>query len=130
MSLSDNQVRATVAVSDIERATQFYEGKLGLSPMAGSPEFVSMYECGDGSVLQVYASPENSGKSTATVASWSVGEGFDAQIDELIAAGVEFEHYDEQPADSKGVHTFGDHQVAWCRDPDGNTIAIDNGGAV
>jgi catechol 2,3-dioxygenase-like lactoylglutathione lyase family enzyme len=129
MSLSDGEVRATVAVSDIDRAKEFYEGRLGMSAMTGGPESVCMYECGGGTVLQVYASPDHAGKATATTASFSVSD-FDAQIDELIAAGVEFERYDEQPSDSKGVHTFGDHKVAWCRDPDGNTIAIDNGGPV
>ena len=128
MGLGDNPVRATVAVTDIDRAAEFYEGRLGLAPIPDAPELVRMYECG-GAVLQVYASPEHAGKSTATVASWSVSD-FEGEIDALIDAGVEFEHYDEQPGDSRGVHTFGDHKVAWCRDPDGNTIAIDNGGAV
>jgi hypothetical protein len=36
MSLSDAQVRATVAVSDITRAAAFYEGTPGLSPLTTS----------------------------------------------------------------------------------------------
>jgi catechol 2,3-dioxygenase-like lactoylglutathione lyase family enzyme len=126
MSLSENTVRATAAVSDIDRAKEFYEGKLGLSAQTGGPDMVQIYECGGGSLLQVYASPGSAGNATATVASWSVAD-FDAEIDRLIAAGVEFERYEEQPSDEKGVHTFGEHKVAWCRDPDGNTLAIDNG---
>ena len=129
MGLSDNPVRATIAVSDIDRAKEFYEGKLGLSAMAGGSDAIRMYACAGASVLQVYSSPDHAGKSTATTASWSVSD-FEAQIDQLIAAGVEFERYDDPPSDEKGIRTFGAHKVAWCRDPDGNTIAIDNGGSV
>jgi len=126
MSLEDNQVRATIAVSDIDRAKQFYEGKLGLTAQEGGADEIRIYECGNGSLLQVYPSPEHAGKGTATVASWSVPE-FDAQVDELLGAGVEFAKYDDPVGDERGVHTFGDHKVVWFEDPDGNVIAVDNG---
>ena len=125
MSLSGNQVRATVAVSDIDRAKAFYEGKLGLTAQEG-PDEIRIYECGNGSLLQVYASPEHAGKATATSVSWSVSE-FDALVDELLAAGVEFAKYDAPGGDERGVHSFGDHRVFWMTDPDGNVIAVDNG---
>ena len=128
MSLKDHRVRATVAVSDIDRAVEFYEGKLGLSGRMGGRQ-LRIYECGGGSELQVYESSDNAGKSPATVVSWSVPE-FDSEIDELLAAGVEFARYDGLPTDDKGVHAFGDHKVVWFLDPDGNTIAIDNGGPI
>lgn len=127
MSLSNAQVRATVAVADISRAAEFYEGTLGLSPLGGDGMGeVRMYQCGQGSLLQVYAT-EHAGTSTATVASWSADD-FDAVVDELSANGVKFERYDQLEADDRGVHTFGGHSVVWFKDPDGNTIAVDNGG--
>jgi catechol 2,3-dioxygenase-like lactoylglutathione lyase family enzyme len=126
MSLSTGRVRATIAVSDIARAGEFYEGKLGLTARSGGPEPVRIYPCGGGTVLQVYASPEHAGKATATVASWSVDD-LDAVVDELSAKGVPFERYDELDADERGIHSFGEHRVAWFRDPDGNTCAVDNG---
>ena len=125
MSLSNHQVRATIAVSDIDRAKEFYEGKLGLTAQEGGPDAVRIYECGNGSQLQVYASPDHAGKGTATVASWSVPE-FDAQVDELLGAGIEFAKYDAPGGDERGIHTFGDHRVCWFEDPDGNVIALDN----
>lgn len=125
MGLSNARVRATIAVSDISIATEFYEGVLGLTPEGDAPmEQVRIYLCGSGSVLQVYAS-EHAGTATATVASWSA-EDFGQVVDELAAKGVTFESYG-LPATKKGVHTFGEHQVVWFRDPDGNTIALDNG---
>lgn len=126
MALSDHTVRATIAVSEMGAAREFYEGLLGLSPREGGPEEIRIYECGTGSLLQVYASPDHAGKATATAASWSVPD-FDEQIDSLISKGVAFERDQELGGDERGVHTFGAHKVAWCKDPDGNTIAIDNG---
>ena len=126
MGLSNSEVRATIAVSDIDRAKEFYEGRLGMSALEGGPDAVRIYECGNGSHLQVYASPDHAGKATATVASFSSPE-FDAQVDELLEAGIEFARYDAPEGDERGIHTFGDHKVAWFEDPDGNVIALDNG---
>lgn len=57
MSLLNAQVRATVAVSDIAQAAEFYETTLGLSPLpTGGMDQVRIYPCGEGSLLQVYAS--------------------------------------------------------------------------
>jgi catechol 2,3-dioxygenase-like lactoylglutathione lyase family enzyme len=73
----------------------------------------------------VYLSADNAGTSTATVAGWSVGD-LDATMEELRAAGVEFEHYD-QPGlvtDEEGVFNGPGFRAAWFRDPDGNTFAI------
>jgi predicted enzyme related to lactoylglutathione lyase len=126
MNLSDAVVRATIAVSDLAAAARFYEGVLGLTAREGGPEFVRMYACGEGSVLQVYASPEHAGTGTGTAASWSVPD-FDATIDALAAAGVAFTRSAALPSDERGVHAFGEHRVAWCSDPDGNVLAVDNG---
>lgn len=128
MGLRDAGVRATVAVSDMQRARDFYEGALGLEPLpAGSTgDMVCIYPCGSGSRLQVYVS-EHAGSGSATAASWSVSD-FDAVISELRGRGVELERYEGMDADEHGVHSFGSHKVAWLTDPDGNVIAIDNGG--
>lgn len=128
MSLRDAQVRATIAVSKMATAAEFYEGVLGLAPLGESEgmEAVRIYSCGQGSVLQVYES-EHAGGSGATVASWSAEE-FDSVVDELRGAGVELQSFDELPSED-GVHAFGEHRVCWFSDPDGNTIALDNGGS-
>jgi catechol 2,3-dioxygenase-like lactoylglutathione lyase family enzyme len=127
MSLSEAQVRATVAVSDMRVATEFYEAVLGLTPLDGNAgmESVRIYRCGEGSLLQVYAS-QHAGSATATVASWSTAD-FESVLEELRSRGVLFEASEAPEADQRGIHTFGAHKVAWLKDPDGNTIAIDNG---
>ncbi len=125
MSLSSAPVRATVAVADITRAKAFYEEQLGLVPLDDDAGPIQAYACGS-SWLQVYESPEHAGKATATVASWSVDD-HDAVVDALIARGVTFDRHDSLACDDRGVHAFGAHRVAWCSDPDGNVLAIDNG---
>ena len=128
MGLSDDQVRATIAVSDIDSAREFYEGKLGLSAMEGGPDEIRIYRCGGDTLLQVYAS-EHAGTAAGTAASWSVSD-FDGVIEELRSKGVEFERYDAPESGEDGVHTYGEHRVVWFKDPTGNTIAVDNGGSV
>ena len=125
MSLSNSRVGAVIAVSDMDRAKEFYEGKLGLSGGEDQPDGGRRYSCADGTTLHVYPSPDNAGKSTATLAGWWVDD-VEATVDELAAKGVTFEQYGEPfNTDSKGVAKFeGNAAGAWFRDPDGNTLAL------
>jgi catechol 2,3-dioxygenase-like lactoylglutathione lyase family enzyme len=89
MSLASAQVRATIAVSDMTKAVEFYEGTLGLSPHGDEiMGHVRIYPCGGRSLLQVYAS-EHAGTATATVASWSADD-FESVVEDLKAKGVTF----------------------------------------
>ncbi|HEU5143192.1 MAG TPA: VOC family protein [Solirubrobacterales bacterium] len=123
--MGESKVSATIAVSDLQRAKEFYEGKLGLSAGGGDEEAqVVNYDCGGGTELLVYVS-EHAGKATATVATWEVS-GLEQLVDELTAKGVAFERYEEPlKTDEKGIlRSEGMGAVAWFRDPDGNTIAV------
>jgi catechol 2,3-dioxygenase-like lactoylglutathione lyase family enzyme len=125
MGLSRYKVAAAVAVSNMDRAREFYEGKLGLSVGIDSGDNVQ-YRCAEGTVFHVYLSPEHAGKSTATLVGWSVDD-VEGVVDELTSRGVTFERYDEGPiiTDEKGIATFeGGAKVAYFRDPDGNTHSI------
>jgi catechol 2,3-dioxygenase-like lactoylglutathione lyase family enzyme len=125
MSLSEYKVAAGLAVSDMDTAREFYEGKLGLLVGIDSGDNVQ-YQCGEGSVMYVYLSPEHAGKSTATLAGWGVDD-VERVLEELTLRGVTFERYDEGPivTDERGIVTFeGGAKVAYFRDPDGNTLSI------
>jgi catechol 2,3-dioxygenase-like lactoylglutathione lyase family enzyme len=125
VGLSRYKVGAGLAVSDMDKAREFYEGKLGLSVSIDSGDNVQ-YRCAEGSVMHVYLSPEHAGKSTATLASWGVDD-VERVVDELNTRGVTFDRYDEGPiiTDEKGIATFeGGAKVAYFRDPDGNTLSI------
>ncbi len=125
MGLSEYKVAAAVAVSDMDRATEFYEGKLGLLVGIDSGNNLQ-YRCGEGSVMHVYLSPEHAGKATATLAGWGVND-IEEVVDELTSKGVTFERYDEGAiiTDERGIATFeGGAKVAYFKDPNSNTLSI------
>jgi catechol 2,3-dioxygenase-like lactoylglutathione lyase family enzyme len=126
MSLSTRTVRPSIAVSDIARAAEFYERKLGLSATQEQADDSRIYECGGDTSLHVYLSPANAGKAPATLATWIVSD-VEEIVDELRSRGVTFERYEDPAltADEKGIHELGDGRVAWFKDPDGNTFAIE-----
>jgi len=125
MPLSTYRVSAQVAVADLARAVEFYEGKLGLSPGANQHEGTRTYACGGGTLLHIYESPAHAGKATATVARWDVGD-LERMVDELSSRGVSFERYGEPvKTNEKGIHDSGYGKVGWFRDPDGNTFALE-----
>jgi catechol 2,3-dioxygenase-like lactoylglutathione lyase family enzyme len=124
MSLSDSRVAPAIAVSDMDDAKGFYEGKLGLSGGKDQGDGGHTYPCGRGTEIHVYPSPGNAGKSGATLAAWTV-EDVGATVDSLTAKGVTFEQYGEPfNTDEKGIARLEGVSIAWFRDPDGNILAI------
>jgi len=129
MPLSDFHLRASIAVTDIGRAVEFYEGKLGLQALQSGPSAAirdgsRVYRSGGGPALNVFQS-ETAGKSPATLATWYVDD-LDQIVDELAAAGVEPVTYDEFEHDAKGISPrAGGGRIAWIQDPDGNTFALE-----
>ena len=124
MGLSDYRVGALVAVSDLDRATRFYEHQLGLVPGEEEEQGVT-YPCAEGTGIFVYLSPDNAGKATATLAGWFVDD-LDQTMDELASRGVVFEQYDQPgiKTDERGVFDAGRFRAAWTKDPDGNILAF------
>jgi catechol 2,3-dioxygenase-like lactoylglutathione lyase family enzyme len=124
MGLGDYKVEAAMAVSDLDTAKRFYEDQLGLVPSEQDGQGMR-YPCAQGSGIFVYLSPENAGRSTATLAGWSVDD-LDQTMDELASRGVVFEQYDQPgiKTDERGVFDAGPFRATWMKDPDGNTMAI------
>ena len=121
--LQGKDAAATIAVSDLERAREFYEGTLGLAAVQEDPGGV-VYKSGNSMVL-VYPS-QYAGTNKATAATWGVGDDFDAIVTEL-AGSVTFEHYDLPDTTREGdVHTMGDMKAVWFKDPDGNILNLIN----
>jgi catechol 2,3-dioxygenase-like lactoylglutathione lyase family enzyme len=125
MALNNGKVIPTIAVSDMAKAKEFYEGKLGLTNGEEQGDGGTMYPCGAGSVIHVYPSPDNAGKSGATLAGFEI-EDVEKAVDELSSAGVSFEQYnlDELKTNEKGIADLGTERAAWFKDPDGNTLSV------
>jgi catechol 2,3-dioxygenase-like lactoylglutathione lyase family enzyme len=124
MSLSDSKVSPAIGVSDMGKAKEFYEGKLGLAVGKETGDGGVDYPCGDGTVLHVYPSP-SAKPSGATLAGWDVAD-IEATVDELIGNGVTFEQYDAEPlkTDERGIATVDGDKIAFVKDPDGNVLGI------
>ena len=126
MGLSDGRVGAAIAVTDMDRAVDFYEGKLGLRSGGEDPDGGRTYPCGGGTTIHVFPSPI-ARASGATAAAFMI-EDVEGTVDDLIAKGVTFEQYSEGPiaTDDKGLARMDDYVGAWVKDPDGNVVAIGN----
>jgi catechol 2,3-dioxygenase-like lactoylglutathione lyase family enzyme len=129
MALSGYPMRTSVAVSDIRAAIAFYEGKLGLQALQTGPsariaDGSRVYGSGGEAALNVYQSA-TAGQTSATLATWYVDD-IDQVVDDLAAAGVECVRYDEFEHDARGITArAGGGRIAWIRDPDGNTFALE-----
>ncbi len=124
VSLQDYRCGASAAVSDMQRARQFYEGLLGLVPGTDTGDIVG-YPCGGDTQINVYLSPY-AGTAKFTVAGFDV-EDIETVVAELTQQGVTFEQYDQPPivTDAQGIaHFAGDAKVAYLKDPDGNILSL------
>ncbi len=125
--LNNSPVTPTIAVTDLKRAKDFYEGKLGLTEDSSmSDDNGVLYNAGQGSKLYIYSRP-NSPTADHTQVSFKV-DNIETSIDELSSKGVAFEHYEIPEmglkTDEKGVATMGKIKSAWFKDPDGNILSL------
>jgi catechol 2,3-dioxygenase-like lactoylglutathione lyase family enzyme len=126
VSLSSYKVSTSIAVSDTAQAREFYEAKLGLLGVEDQHDGSRVYPCGGGTFLHVYPSPTRAGATTAILATRKVAN-LAAVVDQVRSHGVNFERHDEPQleTDERGIHTLGDGKVAWFKDADGNTFAVE-----
>lgn len=133
MGLSNHKLQPMIAVTDMDKATEFYEGRLGLSAVRTEADGSKVYASGgDDEALVVYPSPDTAGTSTATLVAWHVDD-VEKTVDELTSNGVTFEQYEgvlesgfDYSTDERGISPrAGGGKVAWFKDPDGNLFSID-----
>ncbi len=119
--LNQGKVFATLAVSDINKAKEFYGTTLGLSQVDENPGGVT-YESGGGRLF-VYQSP-TAGTNQATCASWQVDD-IQSVVNDLKGKGINFEHYEVPGATMDGdIHVMGPMKASWFKDPDGNILNV------
>jgi catechol 2,3-dioxygenase-like lactoylglutathione lyase family enzyme len=124
--LSNTDAVANVAVKDLDVAKKFYEGTLGLKPVAAEGHELIVFRSGN-STLNVYRS-KYAGTNQATAVTWVVGDQVENVVKSLKAKGVKFEHYDLPGMTRAGdIHVGGDMKVAWFKDPDGNILNVVSG---
>lgn len=120
--LTQPDIRPTIPASDLDRARQFYEGVLGLTPARTGDEGI-VYAGGNGTGFLLF---QSSGKASGTHTQMSFGvDDVAAQVRDLKARGVIFEHYDMPGADPEtGIVEFAGNHLAWFHDTEGNLLTI------
>jgi catechol 2,3-dioxygenase-like lactoylglutathione lyase family enzyme len=123
--LRDKSSSAIVAVSDMERAEDFYANVLGLELTDKDMDGVLTFRTGD-TALIVYRS-EGLRPGTGNAVAWSGGGDVESIADDLRAKGVKLEEYPELAMDvERGVHRDGDLRAIWFKDPDGNILHVNS----
>ena len=122
MALTDGHAWATIAVSDLDRARNFYQGTLGFKA-SREDDVGILYEAGGGTRFLVYPS-QFAGTSQATCITFDVAD-FDVTMKDLRERGITFEEYDLPYLKTvDGVAEMAGMKGAWFKDPDGNILAI------
>ncbi|MBV8086649.1 MAG: VOC family protein [Chloroflexi bacterium] len=104
-----------------DAARAFYRDVLGLA-LLHEDDFGMEFEVA-GARLRV-SKIEAFEPAAHTIAGWTVGD-IAAMARELVAKGVQFNHYPGMPQDQLGVWSpDGATKVAWFKDPDGNTLSL------
>ena len=90
--LRDTDAIANLAVKDLSRPKEFYEGVLGFEPVGREGNELIVYRSGK-TTFNVYRSKE-AGTNKATAVTWVVGDKVHDVVQALKVTGVTFEHYD------------------------------------
>ena len=115
---------ATVPVTDLERAKEFYGDTLGLTFLWETP-VAARFRCGSVSEISTFKRPPIT--TEHTLAHFEVDD-IEAVVQDLAAKGVEFLDYGEGPLTTTGhIAQLGPARGAWFRDPDGNILGIRQG---
>jgi catechol 2,3-dioxygenase-like lactoylglutathione lyase family enzyme len=119
--LKNSPFYAGCAVDDKAKAKNFYE-RLDVDVIDLEGPLLVLRATNGYSVL-LYEKPGHQ-PAAHTVLNFPVDD-IEAAVDELRAAGVEFEHYDSGPiaTNEKGIATPGPKQ-AWFKDPAGNILSV------
>lgn len=113
----------TLGVKNLDEAKQFYQNKLGLTPVGEGDEHVQLFKCGN-STIEVYKS-DFAGTNKATSLTWEVGDDIENEVKALKEKGIEFEHYQMPDTKLEGdIHVMKDMKAAWFKDPDGNILCV------
>jgi catechol 2,3-dioxygenase-like lactoylglutathione lyase family enzyme len=125
MSIVDAAFFGSLPASDIERASHWYEDKLGLRPTADLGPAGLLYQTG-GTRWLLYQTP-SAGTGKHTLGGWVVPNIDDAVAD-LRGKGVVFEEYalgDAGPNTVNGVaRDPSGGAIAWFKDSEDNVLAL------
>jgi catechol 2,3-dioxygenase-like lactoylglutathione lyase family enzyme len=119
--LSDSELIAFAATTDLARARSFYGDTLGLR-FVTEDDFAVSFDA-NGTRLRV-SKVDQVAVAGYTVLGWVVDD-IAASVRALAERGVEFQRFPWMTQDDLGIWTApGGAKVAWFKDPDGNTLSL------
>jgi predicted enzyme related to lactoylglutathione lyase len=122
--LSSAPVTAILPVMDMQRARDFYETRLGLTPVGMKPNGQFVYACAAGACSIALFPKEGGTKAEHTALSFEVQD-IASVLAALEKAGVVFEDYDLPGLKTVNhVCVLGSEKAAWFKDTEGNYLCI------
>ena len=121
--LKDSHAFSGFSVDDLETAKKFYGETLGLE-VAETDQGIMVTLLGSNGVF-VYEKADHVAASY-TILNFPVDD-IDAAVDELVAAGVAFEHYEgmtDEKGIARGLEVDRGPSIAWFKDPAGNFLSV------
>ena len=120
--LGKSDATPMIAVTDLDRARQFYEHTLGLKAKDEWGEGVTL-ESGD-TAINLYKS-QFAGTNKATALNFDVDD-IEKEVGELKEKGIFFETYDLPGLKKQGDFYVGEggFKTNWFKDPDGNILSL------
>jgi catechol 2,3-dioxygenase-like lactoylglutathione lyase family enzyme len=121
--LNNAPVTTMLPVKSLQRAREFYEHGLGLTPGEMHPDGKFVYHCGGGARLALFPKEQGT-KAEHTAVSFEVPD-IGAAIRELQSRGVRFEDYDFPGLKTVDhVCVLGAEKAAWFMDTEGNCLCL------
>ena len=120
--LQDSKAFSGFAVSDMEKAKEFYGETLGLK-VSEDHGLLTLHLAGGNNVL-IYPKP-NHVPATYTILNFPVDD-VDQAVDRLSKRGVHFVIYEQGDVqtDKKGIMRGNGPTIAWLKDPAGNILSV------
>jgi catechol 2,3-dioxygenase-like lactoylglutathione lyase family enzyme len=121
--LQDSKAFSGFAVDDLEAARRFYGETLEqrVEVLDERNGLMTLHLTGERPTL-IYRSPGFT-PASYTILNFPVDD-VDAAVEWLAGRGVEFERYDGMPQEPNGVMKGNGPDIAWFKDPAGNTLAV------
>jgi catechol 2,3-dioxygenase-like lactoylglutathione lyase family enzyme len=121
--LKESKAFSGFAVDDLEAARRFYGETLEqrVEVLDEGNGLMTLHLAGERPTL-IYRSPGFT-PASFTILNFPVAD-VDAAVEWLSGRGVEFERYEGMPQEPNGVMKAGGPDIAWFKDPAGNTLSI------
>jgi len=119
-TLKQSKAYSGFSTSDIDAAKVFYGDTLGLD--VGEENGMLDLSLATGAHVLIYPKP-NHVPAEYTTLNFPVAD-IAATVDELVAAGIEFERYDGMEQDERGIAHNAGPLIAWFKDPAGNVLSV------